>query len=212
MSISTENSEFMRRRRSYLGLLAPLVLVACSSGGPTRSSPTQTADPLGFSITERVQVGSEVQEDFAAAVRLMQAERYAEGIAMLEHVTARAPEITAGHIDLGIAYRQVDEMEKAEASLQRALELNPQHPVAYNELGLLYRKSGRFEEAKSSYEKALALQPAFHYARRNLAILCDVYLADLNCALDHYEIYVESVPDDEDAAMWVADIRNRVDQ
>jgi hypothetical protein len=39
-----------------------------------------------------------------------------------------------------------------------------------------------------------------------------VYLADLTCALENYEVYVEAVPDDDEAAMWVADIRNRVDE
>jgi Flp pilus assembly protein TadD len=103
----------------------------------------------------------------------------------------------------------VNDLERAEASIKRALELNPRHPVANNELGILYRRSGRFEKARKSYEKALAAYPNFHFARRNLAILCDVYLSDPKCALEHYELYTQAVPDDEAAAMWKADLRNR---
>lgn len=190
--------------------LAALVLSACASTGPTEPELTEVQGDSGFTIVESVDIRSGLRADFDAAVRLMQQQEYAQGIEILERVASEAPEVTAVHIDLGIAYRRTGDLARAEASLQRALAINPRHPVIHNELGLLYRKSGRFEEARASYERALALQPAFHYARRNLAILCDVYLADLTCALENYESYVEAVPDDEEAAIWVADIRNRI--
>lgn len=199
-------------RPVLFGWSAALFLTACASNAPQKAARTEFVDTQGFTITEEVRVDNALRSDFDEAVRLMQAEQYQEGIVLLESVTSRAPAVTAAHIDLGIAYRHVDELDKAEVSLQKALDLNPRHPVAHNELGMLYRKSGRFQEARASYEQALALQPAFHYARRNLAILCDVYLADLGCALDQYEMYVEAVPDDQDAAMWVADLRNRMNQ
>lgn len=191
---------------------AAMLLAACAGPAPAPAPLETTGDGLSFTITEPVDVSPEVRYEFDAAVRAMQQERYREGIALLERVVAAAPDITAAHIDLGIAYRRLGELERAEESLLQARTLNPRHPVVHNELGMLYRMTGRFPEARASYEQALALQPAFHYARRNLAILCDVYLADLSCALANYEVYVEAVPEDEEAAMWVADIRNRAGQ
>ena len=70
--------------------------------------------------------------------------------------------------------------------------------------------TGRFAQARDSYESALAIYPGFHFARRNLAVLCDIYLADLDCALTHYLAYMETVPEDDEATMWIADIRNRL--
>ena len=111
---------------------------------------------------------------------------------MLLEVTQRAPQVSAPYIDLGIAYGRSGDLDKGIASLERAVELNPRHPVAYNELGMLYRKKGDFAKARASYEKALQQSPQFHYARLNLAILCDLYLADVSCALDNYVAYQQT--------------------
>jgi Flp pilus assembly protein TadD len=192
--------------------VAACVALACSTTGPTRPEQVVTQDETGFSISEKVRVGAGVRADFESALRLLQQEEYQRGIARLLEVTEAAPQLTTAHIDLGIAYGRVDDFESAEKSLERALELSPRHPVAHNELGIVYRKTGRFEKARDSYQKALAVHPDFHFARRNLAILCDVYLRDARCALEHYELYTRAVPEDEAAVMWVADLRNRVGQ
>lgn len=196
-------------RRQTLLLAAASIVSACTTSGTTRPAQVETRDESGFTITEEVHVSAETRADFEKAVRLLEQEEYDNGIALLLDVTEAAPQLTTAHIDLGIAYGRVNDLERAEASIKRALELNPRHPVAHNELGILHRKAGRFKEARKSYEKALAEYPDFHFARRNLAILCDVYLSDMNCALEHYELYTQAVPDDEAAAMWKADLRNR---
>ena len=54
--------------------------------------------------------------------------------------------------------------------------------------------------------------PGSTIARRNLAILCDLYLADLECALENYEAYMGTVPVDDEVEMWMADIRLRLGQ
>ena len=78
-------------------------------------------------------------------------------------------------------------------------------------MGIVYRRTGRFEEARESYERALEVHPGYHFALLNLGVLCDLFLEDLQCALKSYEGYAEIVADDPHVAMWIADVRTRMD-
>jgi Tfp pilus assembly protein PilF len=192
-----------------MGLATLLLALGCASSGPARPTQVELRDASGFQLNEEVSVGAQVRSDFSAAVRALEAGEHQRGIGLLLEVTEAAPQLTAAHIDLGIAYARVDELANAEKSLLTALELSPRHPVAHNELGIVQRRTGRFAQARASYERALELYPDFHFARRNLAILCDMYLADTACALEHYAAYETAVPDDPEVAIWIADLRNR---
>ena len=164
----------------------------------------------GFIITEVSQVDEGAQQDFDRAVTMLEREDYDEAIVLLERIIERSPGVTAPYIDLAIAYGRTGMHGQAEENLKAALELFPGHPVACNEYGLLYRRTGRFIEARSMYEMAIARFPQFYPAHRNLGIVCDLYLSDLACALEHYEIYSEVMPYDEQVKLWVADLRARL--
>jgi tetratricopeptide (TPR) repeat protein len=158
--------------------------------------------------TEVSQVPDEVPAGYETAVRSLNDAQYDQGIALMLKVTEQLPLLTPAHINLGIAYARKGDVAKAEASLSKALELNP-HPAAYNELGMLQRTKKEFAKARASYEASLAQSADFQYAHRNLGILCDLYLGDNKCALEHYEAYSRIVPDDTEVTKWIADIRTR---
>lgn len=194
-------------------LLTALAIAGCATTG-TEHVPAriETDAATGFTIIEEARIGSDVRSDYDQAVALLEGGADERAIAVLEDVAASAPGLSAPLIDLGIARHRRGELEAAELALERALAVNPNHPIALNEIGIIYRKTGRFDDARRSYEAALAVYSGFHFARRNLAVLCDLYLADLDCALQHYEAYMQTVPGDDEVTIWIADVRNRLGQ
>lgn len=205
-------SDMPREARLAARLGAALLACACAGTALAAKRPPKVEivpDATGFTITQEIRVSSEVRADYDRALQLLVREDSAPGISMLVKVTENEPSAIAPHIDLGIAYARAGELDRAEESLDKALAINPDHPVANNELGIVLRRKGRFAEARAAYERALAISPGFHFAHRNLAILCDLYLADAGCAIAHYEAYSRAVPDDPDAAKWIADLKAR---
>src|SRR5574341_221815 len=125
-------------------VLAPALLVGCASNPhkaaveavePAKARPSVAEavvvqDPGGFTITQLVNAPAEVRADYEKAVRMLKEEKYEPGIPLLLKVTENAPDMTAAHLDLGIAYARTGDLEHAEASLRKALELSPKHPDA----------------------------------------------------------------------------------
>jgi len=159
---------------------------------------------------EVVTVASDVQRSFDQALQLLQAEQYEAAIDVLNKVIEQEQRLTAPYINLAMAYRHKGDDKMAEQNLLKALEIDQAQPVANNELGIIYRKQGRFDDAKNVYTNALSENPDYLPVIRNLGILCDLYLRDVQCALEQFEKYQQQVPDDKTIEIWIADLKTRM--
>ena len=195
--------------RLRLFLLAGLLSFLSACATSTSKEPEQYSSTDEIQISEEFGVDKDVRENFKAAVALLNENKLKEAIELLNKVAEKTDKHSAPYVNLGIAYDRLHEFSNAEKNLQKALTINPTHPVTNNQLGILYRKAGRFNEARVLYETVVKKYPQFLPARKNLGVLCDLYLKDTACALQHYEEYLKAVPTDKEVKIWVAAIRQK---
>ena len=192
-------------RKSCITLIC-VFLFACAGGEVKQDVDTSTMTKR----SEHVAIDSDVELDFNSAVALMQQDNYAQAIAVLKSVIEREKRLPSPYVNIAISYTKVGDVKAAEESLISALKLDIGHPVANNELGLLYRKAGKFNAARTAYENAIKDYPEYLPAKRNLGVLCDLYMHDFHCALEQFEDYLELKPDDKTVAIWLADVKQRL--
>ncbi|MCW8934366.1 MAG: tetratricopeptide repeat protein [Gammaproteobacteria bacterium] len=159
---------------------------------------------------EKIEIDSDVEDDFNAALSHLKAEEYDEAIQLLEKVIAVEYRVPAPFINLGMAYSKKGDDVSAEKHLLSAVEVELTNPVANNQLGLLYRKKGRFDDAKKAYTNALTEYPDYLPVVKNLGILCELYMRDFPCALKQYEHYLSLQPDDKTMKIWISDLSRRI--
>lgn len=161
-----------------------------------------------ISFYENRSIDRAVREDFEEALALLRKQKYPEAIKLLQKVTQKSQN-SAPYVNMALAYEITGEFGLAEDNLKRALAINPDHPVTMNEYGLLLRRTGRFAEARKLYEGLLVKHPSFMPARKNLGVLCELYLNDLRCALEQYDAYNRALPDDEEVKLWIVGLKQK---
>jgi Flp pilus assembly protein TadD len=93
---------------------------------------------------------------------------------LFEATVRLAPESTRAHANLGLAYEEAGERERARPEYERAIALAGDLPEAagpHNNLGNLYREDGRLADAERELRAALAADPRHVGAHGNLALV-----------------------------------------
>lgn len=198
-------------------LLSLVVLIsACANNLPKkeRIQLTETQQEHQLEQTAAIQpagvVAPELRADFNVALGFIKSGEYNKAIALLNQVAEQLPNNPVPYIDLALAYGKTGNLKLAEKNFQMALQIDPGNLVASNEYAILKRKAGKFFEARKLYEQALEQHPDFHAGRKNLGILCDLYMRDYKCALKQYQIYSDALPEDKVAKIWVADVQKKL--
>ncbi len=151
------------------------------------------------------------QQFYDEAMVSLKAGHIDNAIELLTRVSLGAPEKQFVFTNLGLAYFKLEKYDLAGQAMQQAIVQNPDDAVAYNHLGILQRVKGEFKNAREKYQRAIEIDEGYARAHLNLGILFDIYLQDLEKALQQYEIY-QSLTQQQDAqiAGWIIDIQRRM--
>ncbi|NLO80632.1 MAG: tetratricopeptide repeat protein [Xanthomonadaceae bacterium] len=206
------------RRTALLARALPLAVLAgmtgCAGSPPLpKTEPAAVQEKPAPAAPVAGEVEPEVRRVFQQAVAMLRQQQYRQAAEALEPVAERHPELSGVLVNLAVAYIHLERQEQATAVLRQALSTDPEHPVALNWLAILERRAGRFEEAKALYQRLLAAHPESRHGHLNLGILCDLYLRQPDCALEHYRRYQELSGDaDPEVDQWIADLERRRQQ
>jgi tetratricopeptide (TPR) repeat protein len=85
---------------------------------------------------------------------------------VISNITYSTPHFA--YNNLGLAYYNKGEYQKAIDSYQKALKISPSYSICYCNLGLVYEIIGRWEKAIDAYKKALSYFPRYAAAHLSL--------------------------------------------
>ena len=151
------------------------------------------------------------QQFYDQAIDLLKSGKTELALELLKQVSSDAPDKPYIFTNLGLAYFKLEKSDLAEKAFSEAIERDDDDAVAHNHVGILLRQKGEFEAARQHYQKAIDADSSYALAYLNLGILFDIYLQDLQKALQHYQKY-QSLAAEENARVsgWIIDIERRL--
>ena len=104
--------------------------------------------------------------------------------------------------NLGMAYGEMDYMDEAIASFERAVALNPDNAENFFGLGLTAQAAGQNQRAQAALLEAVAVNPR-HWEARILLTRIQLDGGQLNEARHHLDIMLNNIPNHEEVMdLW----------
>ena len=94
--------------------------------------------------------------------------RYGEAIDIFNDVLAADPTNAEAYMELARSYESSGDIEKAESTMKRSIQLKPDYWSGHNRLGAIYLRNNKFSEAIEKFEKVIELTPDNYIGYMNL--------------------------------------------
>jgi tetratricopeptide (TPR) repeat protein len=183
MSLCLPGSALRRRGRIVAAILAGTLAAACTPPRRPPPRPVLIAEPLPSFDGQTPGQGA---TDLDRGVALVQNERYADGIALIEKAFKTLPPDAESTYYLAYAYDRSGRRKEAEATYQRSIALDPKLVEPRINLAAMYlEEPPQAAKAIAVLEPAVALDPRAIDVHLNLAY-ANRLLKRLDVAAQHY--------------------------
>jgi cytochrome c-type biogenesis protein CcmH/NrfG len=126
----------------------------------------------------------------------------------LEQRSRAEPDNADVRIQLGNAYYDMGQYQKASEAYEAALKLSPQNAGVETDLGTCYHELGQHDKALAILDRVLQYQPGFAQALFNKGIILQMGKKDVKGAIAAWEELLQANPNYPQKA----DVEHRLDQ
>jgi len=206
-----------------IALLLLTLLSACQSLPDPGAGVIAEADVAANQVEPATEMPAEIEpqaepepvdfdrQDYLLAIAALKSGDTAEALELLLRLSREAPDTPNVFTNLGLAHFQLQHADLAEQAFAQALARNADDAIAHNHLGILKRRQGQFQDALLEYQRAIEIDADYARAHLNLGILFDLYLQDLEKALQQYRKYMDLTSEENaQVAGWIVDIERRL--
>lgn len=154
--VTASNAEGLVGTELVVLTLDPAV-ITIKLGSPKNAAP---AGMTAKEIEENNKKQAEMEADFNAAKAAFDSGDYDTAIMNLQKITVSMPTCAACYLSMGDAYSKKNDLENAEKSYLKSIELDATKPGAYAALATVYNAQKKFDEAGKMSAKANELNEA----------------------------------------------------
>jgi tetratricopeptide (TPR) repeat protein len=172
------------------------LLSACQSTGPVKTG-KKSADVASLSESQSVL--------YQQALTHLEQQQPRQAENLLQGLLRERRDIAELWLNLALSQYQQKKWQQVEGAVAELLNTFPNVPQAHNLAGLLAVEKGEFAKAEQHYAQALKLDSEYANALYNMALLQDVYLQNINAAVNYYSQYLRLIEDEETKA-WVENL------
>ncbi|HVO67483.1 MAG TPA: tetratricopeptide repeat protein, partial [Syntrophales bacterium] len=138
----------------------------------------------------------------------LQVRYWHESVTLFQHALDVTPQNATAHNNLGTAFREKGDMDKAIFHYMEAARIDPKDPKPYYNIGEVLAQRGEIKGAIPYFQKALDIKPDFLKARYNLG-LAFMQMGDLEQASQHFRETIRIMPADKEANLNMGVIQAR---
>ncbi len=145
----------------------------------------------------------------AMADLLVEQGLYADALEFSRQALSLEPRSPEALFQASLIHRARNDLEQAERSLRKLLEVDPGHARGWNDLGVLLERAGRYPDAIAAFESAVAADPDFALAYNGLGVAL-FERGNYAGSAAHFEKVVELSPDYAQARLNLAEAYRRL--